>query len=184
MIPILDLVNRNFKQHYHRHYLSLNEPTNEADTYVGNSDFSIHRKRFSSGKKSRKAWKKLMWNIIDCCRTNAWILYRSCKVIDRSYTHKDFVLDLGKELIGNFSRATRALRETSPMQGAQHLEHTFGRLLGNRRRCRGCCKKKRRLETVYGCPICNIHFCYTCFRDYHPTADNYNGDTCHNVTVI
>ena len=35
------------------------------------------------------------------------------------------------------------------------------------RRCKGCTKKKRRRETIYGCNICNINLCNDCFREMH-----------------
>lgn len=34
------------------------------------------RKKYSCGRASKKYWKYLMWFIIDCARTNAYIIFR------------------------------------------------------------------------------------------------------------
>ena len=132
------------------------------------------RKKYPAGRPSKKYWKYIMWFVIDCCRVNAWIIYKevSTRQVGRRarFTHKDFILQLCKELIGDFSSRKRVtLRETASTSAVhkRQLQHTWERLPGNKRRCKGCYQQHRRLETVYGCAMCNSHMCAVCFQHLH-----------------
>ena len=132
------------------------------------------RKKYPAGRPSKKYWKYIMWFVIDCCRVNAWICYRqvSTRQVGRRarFAQKDFILELSKQLIGDFSSRKRITMRESPSASEIHkrkIQHTWQRLPGNKRRCKGCYQQRRRLETVYGCAVCNSHMCDGCFRRLH-----------------
>lgn len=138
------------------------------------------RKKHAASHASKKYWKYILWFVVDCCRVNAWILYRltSTRQVGRRkrYSQKDFILELGKELINAFSSKKRAaIRECgSPIDidlQKRKVTHAFERLPGKHRRCKSCYKKERRHETVYGCSTCNTHMCGDCFRQLHSPED-------------
>ena len=56
----------------------------------------------------------------------------------------------------------------------QRLVHTWKRLPETKQICKGCSKKKRQLETDYGCVICNTNLCNNCFRELngHKTVED------------
>lgn len=135
------------------------------------------RKKYAASRASKKYWKYILWFVVDCCRVNAWILYKlaSTRQVGRRkrYAQKDFILELGQELINEFSSRKRsAIRECgSPIDTdmqKRKMMHTFERLPGKHRRCKSCYKKERRHETVYGCSTCNTHMCLDCFQQLHP----------------
>lgn len=138
------------------------------------------RKKYAASRASKKYWKYILWFVVDCCRVNAWIVYKlaSTRQLGRRkrYVQKDFILELGKELVNEFSSRKRAtIRECgSPIyidMQKRKMTHTFERLPGKHRRCKSCYKKERRHETVFGCSTCNTHMCNDCFRQLHPPED-------------
>lgn len=138
------------------------------------------RKKYAASRASKKYWKYILWFVVDCCRVNAWILYKLASTRQlgnrKRYAQKDFVLELGKELINEFSSRKRAaVRECGfPIDidiQKRKMTHTFERLPGKHRRCKKCYSQQRRHETVYGCSVCNAHMCNDCFRLLHPAKD-------------
>lgn len=138
------------------------------------------RKKYAASRASKKYWKYILWFVIDCCRVNAWLLYKltSTRRLERKrrYVQKDFILELGKELVNDFSSRKRAaIRECgTPIDidlSKRKMTHIFERLPGKHRRCKSCYKNERRHETVYGCSTCNTHMCNDCFRQLHPSED-------------
>ena len=138
------------------------------------------RKKYAASRASKKFWKYILWFVVDCCRVNAWIVYKLASTRQvgkrKRYVQKDFILELGKELVNEFSSRKRAaIRECgSPIDidiQKRKITHTFERLPGKHRRCKSCYKKERRHETVFGCSTCNTHMCNDCFRQLHPPGD-------------
>jgi hypothetical protein len=130
------------------------------------------RKKYAAGRPSKKYWKYIMWFVIDCIRVNAYLLYKeaSTRVTRKKrYTHFDFILELGKALVGNYSSRKRVcLREVYNTDVEnQQVPHVHIRMEGNRRRCKPCYMKGVRKEVVKGCPTCNVHLCAECFRATH-----------------
>lgn len=131
------------------------------------------RKKYSAGRSSKKYWKYIMWFVIDCCRVNAWILYKLSsgrqQVTRKRYTQKDFVLELGRSLISGFSSRKRtALSRDDSLVSPFGIQHQRLILPGPKRRCKGCYRHhKRRRESIYGCQTCNIHLCEDCFVVFH-----------------
>ena len=56
------------------------------------------RKKYAASRASKKYWKYILWFVVDCCRVNAWILYKltSTRQVGRRkrYSQKDFILEL------------------------------------------------------------------------------------------
>lgn len=131
------------------------------------------RKKYACGRPSKKYWKYILWFILDCCRVNAYLVYKeaSSRTIQKKrYTHLDFVIELGRAMIGNFnSRKRVCVRESlAPMFVENNrVNHVFLRLDGKRRRCKGCHVSNIRKEVVTGCPTCNIHLCKNCYLARH-----------------
>lgn len=131
------------------------------------------RKKYSCGRASKKYWKYLMWFIIDCARTNAYIIFREASertLRRKRFTQLDFVTELGESLIGNFcGRKRLCVREIlSPLDvNDNQMPHVHVRMEGLRRRCKHCYARSVRKEVVKGCAVCNIHMCSQCFLEKH-----------------
>lgn len=131
------------------------------------------RKKYACGRPSKKYWKYILWFILDCCRVNACLVYKEASsrtIRKKRYTHLDFVIELGRAMIGNFtSRKRVCVRESlAPMFVENNrVNHVFLRLDGKRRRCKGCHVLNIRKEVVTGCPTCNIHLCKNCYLARH-----------------
>ena len=54
------------------------------------------RAKYPYGRASKKYWRYLQNFIIDCCRVNAWILYRDTYKPGKKFTCKDFIISVGK----------------------------------------------------------------------------------------
>ena len=110
------------------------------------------RKKYPAGRASKKYWKYIFWFTVDCCTVNSWILYKeSHPDIGRRYTHKDFILDIVKGLIGDFTgRKMYSTGESIAILQTHTMAHSRIHLPVTKKRCKGCSKQKLRLETVYG----------------------------------
>lgn len=48
----------------------------------------------------------ILWFILDCCRVNAYLVYKKASsrtIRNKRYTHLDFVIELGRAMIRNFT---------------------------------------------------------------------------------
>lgn len=152
------------------------QPKAIADYTRFKNGVDIHnqmRKKYSCGRASKKYWKYLMWFIIDCARTNAFIIFREASertIRRKRLTQVDFVTELGESLIGNFCGGKRlCVREslsTLDLNNNQ-MPHVHVRMEGLRRRCKLCYARGVRKEVVKGCAVCNIHMCSQCFLEKH-----------------
>ena len=120
-------------------------------------------------------------NWLECCKIIGQVLaVRTSRILaslvrrtsenNSLFLSLDFILELSKQLIGDFSSRKRITMRESPSASEIHkrkIQHTWQRLPGNKRRCKGCYQQRRRLETVYGCAMCNSHMCDGCFRRLH-----------------
>ena len=99
------------------------------------------RKKYGAGRNSKKYWKYIMWFILDCCRVNAWIMYKETHPdMGRTYTQKHFVIDIGKSLIGNFSSRKQisiSEHQENVQPIAQQIEHKWIRLEGKKNGAKG-----------------------------------------------
>lgn len=83
------------------------------------NDVDLHdqlRKKYASVRPSKKYWMFILWFVLDCCRVNAYIVYKeawSRTIRNKRYTHLDFVIELGGAIIRNFtSRKRVCIRES------------------------------------------------------------------------
>lgn len=126
------------------------------------------RKKYSCGRASKKYWKYLMWFIIDCARTNAYIIFRedSPKEAVHSVTSLRNLVNLSLETSVDERDCVREI--LSPLDvNDNKMPHVHVRMEGLRRRCKHCYARGVKKEVVKGCAVCNIHMCSQCFLEKH-----------------
>ena len=153
--------------------IDVNQPEaiNNYNQHMNGVD--IHdqlRGSYPAGRASKKYWKYIMWFVVDCCQVNSWIVYKECTSDNKELTHKQYVLAIGRALVGDYTSrkcVTIAERTLSVSATPHKVPHVYERLPGKKLRCKGCYQRKRRLDTVYGCATCNKHLCNDCFKASH-----------------
>lgn len=152
------------------------------------NDVDLHdqlRKKYASVRPSKKYWMFILWFVLDCCRVNAYIVYKeawSRTIRNKRYTHLDFVIELGGAIIRNFtSRKRVCIRESLAPVFVEYncVNHVFFLCLdGKRRMCKGCHVFSIRTEVVTGCPTCSILLCKTCYLARHWARKNNCDPKC------
>lgn len=132
-------------------------------------DSVIHA--YPSMHKSTKWYKKVFFHMIDISLYNAWIIY---KALGNNVPLLEFRHDVVQALLRKHHVPRMINRKRSGENPLRLTERHFPALNEKNegkivfRRCKLCFLKKKRKETKYVCPDCNIPLCtYPCFRDYH-----------------
>ena len=124
---------------------------------------------------------------MDTCISNAYLIATKHLPADKATKWKrskvlGYMMDLGKELIGDYSSRLRQpvglrtkKRSFQPVTAADHQRVQFE---GRKRACVGCKQQgrlpkdgqgKRVTETTYGCNTCGVNFCLECFQAHLST---------------
>ena len=158
--------------------IQVNQPENIQlyNKYMNGVDqHDQMRMKYNVGRFSRKAWKYLLWFLVNAMIVNAYILYSktSRRQTKKKYAHLDFRLEIAQGLIAGFSSRKR-VAEPPLYVGPVALENKFNHdnvHMGYKRpkRCKWHCMQKWvRKETVFGCHLCRVHLCKEgCHNAYH-----------------
>ena len=161
-------------------YKKINQPLasfkyNKKFKAVDSFDYSI--RNFCSGRKSVRNTKYYITFCFDAIVTNAYILYMMTSTQEKSKTYSQmyFRLELGKQLMSNFT--CRSYQTPVPcmfigpdQENLDMRNHFHGKLKNVKgpRVCRGHKKNFGSTKrTRLGCVICNISLCYKCHYMYH-----------------
>lgn len=128
------------------------------------------RQSYPIGRSSRKWYRSIVWWLIDIAIINAYTL-AGLKNKNKWKNHLGFRIELMKELAKwQEKRGEEAFsqREEDEEQAVGHYPFLFN----TARVCRYCSsrskKKPHRVESKYGCKVCDVHLCvYPCFGLYH-----------------
>lgn len=135
------------------------------------------RMKYNVGRNGKKAWRYIFWFLLNAAIVNSFILYQAASrrtVKKKRFAHLDFRMELVKELIGGYSKRKRSQQpEMTNMplnfDRANMDAHISIRLAGKTKTCKYHTRVlHKRRETVYGCPVCNVHLCQEgCHARYH-----------------
>ena len=128
-------------------------------------------------RKSMKWYKKVFFHLLDCTVLNAYQLYK-CNTV-HYVSIEDFHLKLIKEIIAKYHTPVstrtvgrRVLDENSELRLTERHFANFipstAQKKSTTKRCVICTKNKRRRESRYMCPTCNVPLCIVpCFEIFH-----------------
>lgn len=124
-------------------------------------------------RKTCKWYKKLFFHVVDMHLLNAFYTYKI--VTDMSSAHvANFQLNLIRQIIEKYNplllthpQVPRSNKINPRMLPGNAVEH-MPQITQLYRNCKECYKQKRRKQTRYLCPICNVYLCAApCFHNYH-----------------
>ena len=134
------------------------------------------------GRFAKKAWKYMMWFLVNASIVNAFILWKECSTRRNSkkYAHLDFCHEVAMALIAGFLSRKR---KAAPMV---YVGPVAPELLSNHdcvhmgvkdgKQCKWHLMQHRQQKmSVYGCHACNYHLCREgCHYAYHLYLQNLN----------
>ena len=131
---------------------------------------------YTIARQQRKCWKKILFYLINCAVTNAFVMY---KMHHRNADHATFVRDLASALITESARngpipRLDQRRLAIPGQEVRLTGRCFPapQIENRRRKCVVCSARKQRRDTSLKCSTCDKPLCaYPCFRDFHMLKD-------------
>ena len=141
------------------------------------------RTEYIVGRFAKKAWKYMMWFLVNASIVNAFILWKECSTRrnpKKKYAHLDFHCEVAIALIAGFSsrkRKAASLVYVGPVAPEQMSNHDCVHMgKPNGQRCRWhIMQHRQRKMSVYGCRACNLHFCRVgCHYAYHNFLQNQN----------
>ena len=152
--------------------------------YMGGVDLTDQLKgSYGYNRKSKRWWFRLFFHMVDLAVINSFILYRHCYQIHchpplkfMPMSQLQFRCQLADGLVNHFSsRKQRGRAVASPVVSLTPSGHKIQdlRQLGVvKGRCEYCSlgehKRRKRKETVYGCPKCVKRLCpANCWTEFH-----------------
>ena len=163
--------------------VQINQPQNVYcyNKYMSGVDqHDQMRLQYGLGHFSKKAWKYLMWFLLNASIVNAYILYKmkSARVTKKKYSHIDFCRDVALSLIAGFTSHKRKPDPPmymGPLMPANEGGHENVHMeIPQTRICKWhSMQKMGRKQTVYGCRACNVYLCKDgCHYAYHQHLQN------------
>jgi len=152
------------------HKVSVGCPRAIRDYFYGARSVDVSNQLHYSyliGRKSKKAWSRLAWWLLDMCIVNAFQLWAIGKDAPRQ-------LDFREELMHSLVKLFGSNREAVQASRGAHVSVTLAQdhysvLSGEERDCTRCSvRSKNRTQTRYICATCMVHLCIgKCFAQYH-----------------
>ena len=132
--------------------------------------------------RTLKWWRRAFFHLIEVAIVNAYILYLLTPCSGRRMTHKEFRVQLAKELLMESSKQVEDQgRGPHPMPNppcyrltGQHFPAKVGLTPSGQPSQPLCvvCSEKKRKTTTYKCKQCDLPLCIIpCFELYHTKAD-------------
>ena len=138
---------------------------------------------YNSQRKGLKWYRKLAELFIEICSYNSFILWKKLNPDRNNIDNLKFKKMLVEDIISFYSHGTR-LHQTGPVNVSQNsLRLTEKHFIAQvpqgtskkkypQRNCVRCTAMKKRKDTHYWCPKCNVGLCLNvCFEVYHTKRD-------------
>ena len=151
------------------------ELVSSYNKYMGGVDKNDQMKSYYTiPVAGKKWWSRVFFDLIDRSIYNSFVIEQESPHHGKR-SQKLFRIDLGKQLIGNFSSRRKRGRPSDEHLLARHVERHFPSFLPNNekgkrkeRRCKVCSDQGKSKKTSYFCPDCDVGLCAApCFRLYH-----------------
>lgn len=137
------------------------------------------RMNYEVGRNGKKWWRYLFWFFVNCSIVNSFLIYKEVSTRTtkkKRYCHLDFRMELVRQLIAGY--ATRKRRASALDDMPVDQENVRGHILTNLKttlgQAKGRCRfhwnhmvPSKRVTTVFGCAICNVHLCKDCHGRFH-----------------
>ena len=113
--------------------------------------------------KSRSWYRYLAFFLFETAIVNAYIL-RQLSANHGDITQLDFRLELLDKLIGNYSsrKRKRASTDIEVLDGKSHFP-----IRVTLNRCVYCASRNQRHCSTWGCVLCDVTLCVSCFESFH-----------------
>ena len=131
---------------------------------MGGVDYADQkRNEYRIPVKSRSWYRYLAFFLFETAIVNAYIL-RQLSPNHGGITQLDFRLELLDKLIGNYSsrKRKRASTDIEVLDGKSHFPV---RVTLNR--CVYCASRNHRHRSTWGCVLCDVTLCVSCFEPFH-----------------
>ena len=144
--------------------------------YMGGVDLADQlRNAYSCSRKSAHKWYMcLFWFFLETSIINAFILMQESpnhtparNRTQRKLAHREFRLQLAKELIGTFTARQTTGRPSRAESIGRYTERHFPIELDTTAACVHCSNRSKRKRTKFGCGPCGVHLCVICFGPFH-----------------
>jgi len=152
------------------HKVSVGCPRAIRDYFYGARSVDVSNQLHYSyliGRKSKKAWSRLAWWLLDMCIVNAFQLWAIGKNAPRQLDFGEQLMHSLVELFGANREAVQASRGTNTSVALVKDHHlTHAERPGD---CVMCSHEPdRRTRSTYICAKCRVHLCIEhCFKRYH-----------------
>ena len=119
------------------------------------------------GRRSRKAWWRLAWWLIDMCIVNAFQLWSIRKEAPQHLDFREQLMHTLVKLFGSNREAVQASRGANA--SVTLVKDHYLVQAGVERECAQCSQRPfKRVESRYKCFKCDVHLCVdNCFPRYH-----------------
>ena len=171
-VPV-DEVERKLKNGEHRNFPCPHAITT-YNKYMGGVDKNDQlREYYHVRLKSRKYYKYLFWMVFDISITNAMIIAKSNPDLHQDIkSTKAFRTALSHQLLEGYCSKKRKGRRPSELTKKFRKAHYPILGDGKQHRCFYCSQQKKRRDTKWFCPDCNLYLCHKghetdCFLQYH-----------------
>ena len=164
-----------------RNYVRVNQPlvSQQYNQHYKSIDlFDQYLSAYPISRRTHRSWKHIWWFCFQASVINAYILYKETHPgpLPKSYSHLDFRIALGKEMIGNFSNRQQNpftkplfIGPDAPGRNEQFINHENKKLDPPKLRV---CKPHKKYHgvtkhTVYACESCSVSLCKNCHVRWH-----------------
>jgi len=152
------------------HKVSIGCPRAIRDYFFGARSVDVSNQLHYSyliGRKSKKAWSRLAWWLLDMCIVNAFQLWSIGKEGARQLDFRDELMHSLVKLFGANREAAQASRGANASV-TMAWEH-YSVQSEEERDCKQCSSRSQsRTQTRYICAKCKVHLCTgKCFALYH-----------------
>jgi len=152
------------------HKVSVGCPRAIRDYFYGARSVDVSNQLHYSyliGRKSKKAWSRLAWWLLDMCIVNAFRLWAIGKDAPRQLGFREELMHALVKLFGSNREAVQASRGANAsvtLVKSHYPEHADG--WGD---CAVCSHRPdTRTQTRVKCHACDVHLCIgPCFARYH-----------------
>jgi hypothetical protein len=152
------------------HKVSIGCPRAIQDYFFGARSVDVSNQLHYSyliGRKSKKAWSRLAWWLLDMCIVNAFKLWSIGKDAPRQLDFREELMHSLVKLFGSDRKAVQASRGANAAVALAHQHYTeHSETKGD---CAVCSHRPdHRVQTHSICARCRVHLCAgACFKHYH-----------------
>ena len=136
------------------------------------------RKYYYFGPTGNKWWRYIFWFVLNIASVNSFLLYKHFQNSNDTKCNRQSVFRhaLAKQLVGGSVASGYRITQKRKIEAVLDIENIPGHKLvrlGKKLTCVFCRSKGiktpsgRGIQSTFGCNICSVALCKTCFPNYH-----------------